>query len=249
MGTIVGFPPVDGARVAIATPVYDHIETETEDCLRQLEILSGNSGVPCLRVRAHGTYIQRTRNEIAYRVRQMEMGERPTHILWVDADMTFHEGALLRLLDWEVPIVGGLYRGRSEVGNPIVGRKNDRGIWETTKLYADLHAALANEEYLYEKIDHVGTGFMLVDIRVFDRLERPWFRVVDDDVDNELGEDAYFCAQAKAAGIEVAVDLGCQCGHIGKKTYDVDDFWRRFERWLKDRAATKESASVAAGAG
>lgn len=61
-----------------------------------------------------------------------------------------------------------------------------------------------------QQVGFVGTGCLLVQRRVFDVVQYPWF-------EHPLpgtGEDVLFCDKLRAAGIPVYLDQGIEVGHI-----------------------------------
>lgn len=66
-----------------------------------------------------------------------------------------------------------------------------------------------------EKVKSIGTGMMLINLRVFGSLAQPWFC---EDPIKEVGEDVYFCGKAREAGFDIWIDhdLSKDVGHIGE---------------------------------
>lgn len=58
-----------------------------------------------------------------------------------------------------------------------------------------------------------GLGGVLIHRRVFDALEKPYFRVGQVDPDH-YHEDVEFCARVRRAGFRIAVDLDTPIGHV-----------------------------------
>lgn len=58
-----------------------------------------------------------------------------------------------------------------------------------------------------------GLGGVLIHRRVFDRLERPYFRVGQVQADH-FHEDVEFCRRVREAGFRICVDLDTPVGHI-----------------------------------
>lgn len=71
-----------------------------------------------------------------------------------------------------------------------------------------------------QKIDAIGTGCVLIHRKVFDYLEKPYFKTeIDANGMKVIGEDLYFCKKATDAGLEIWADTDKICGHI--KTVDL----------------------------
>lgn len=124
-------------------------------------------------------------------------------ILFVDDDMVFPPETLVRLNNHSKQIIGVRYANRLPPHQIISGPDRPNG--------------LAPREF-------VGTGVMLVDTSVFRSISPPWFEAAwgvkartPANVDGLLGEDGFFCHQARQHGIEVWCDSDIKVGHIGEK--------------------------------
>lgn len=134
-----------------------------------------------------------------------------THMLFLDDDMLFPVDALQCLLRHNVPVVGANYSRRTVPMLPTAYTADRSGPLFTRPEDEDL-----------VEVSHVGTGLMLIDMRVFDLLELPFFAFEHFDEGKQLrGEDVYFCHKLQEAGVKVYCDqrLSQQVGHIGEWTY------------------------------
>jgi len=61
------------------------------------------------------------------------------------------------------------------------------------------------------------TGFMLINLESLKEIKPPYF--VADLVRTGVGEDVFFCQNARAAGLRVVQDSNIEIGHIGRKVY------------------------------
>lgn len=136
-------------------------------------------------------------------------------MLFLDTDMIFHRDLLRDLLRHNVPIVGANYPRRvmppiptaynKEETGPLFTRPDDTGLVE---------------------VSHIGTGCVLIDMRVFEQIDLPWFQFdwVGGDAKTPpriQGEDVYFCKKVRAAGLPVYVDQDVSqfVRHIGEFEY------------------------------
>ncbi|MHC1624465.1 MAG: hypothetical protein ACXQS2_00410, partial [Methermicoccaceae archaeon] len=81
-------------------------------------------------------------------------------------------------------------------------------------------------------VDAVGLGFCLIDARVFDRIEYPWFEYIVDVVDGrkrEISEDFNFFLKTIEKGFKVLVDGGVICPHEA----NVQLLWNGDVRWVR----------------
>ncbi len=68
----------------------------------------------------------------------------------------------------------------------------------------------------WQQVAAVGTGLMLIDMAVFDRMEVPYFDDVCSDarkVKVEITPDVYFSLKCRDAGVPIYVNWDCWCGH------------------------------------
>lgn len=158
-----------------------------------------------------------------------------SHILFLDDDMTFPADTLERLLRAGRPIVAANCPTRSI---PIVPTavKNDRRIVSMGKTGLEL-------------VNQVGLAVMLIDMKVFARIDLPWFSFAWDRQypDTYCSEDMYFCKKARASGIGVWVDhlLSQEIGHVGEIEYRHEMIDEAEVAALNDAAAPSQHIQVA----
>ena len=63
------------------------------------------------------------------------------------------------------------------------------------------------------EVDATGTGALFFNMEIFDKIEEPWFKVLNNP-DGRVGEDIYFCAKAKEAGFQIFVDTSIEVDHL-----------------------------------
>lgn len=116
-------------------------------------------------------------------------------LLMIDADMRFPYDTLVRLMAHEKDVVGGVYvrRGTTDqiIGTPLVP-DDVTGLTE---------------------MQQIGTGCILINMKVFDLLPRPWFRH-NDEAGNNVGEDIQFCRMVRDRGVSVWADIDLDLGHV-----------------------------------
>jgi len=128
-----------------------------------------------------------------------------THVLMVDDDHIFEPDIALKLLAHDVDIVGALAFKRRPEYTPCVYRKKDDG-----KYYPILPE-------VFQEVDIVGTGMMLIKMEVLQKLSFPFFETyyTKDDEHKHFSVDFDFCQKAKKAGFKIFVDPEASIGHIG----------------------------------
>lgn len=171
-----------------------------------------------------------------------------TDLIFIDADVTWEAGSLLRLVDHPVDFVAGLYPQRRDPINYCVSWLPDphlRGLWadpgtgllEVAGVPAGCmrltRAMLEKMTAAYEELNFYCEE--APNKTVCGLFESYWIRgvKVGDGIHNlKLGEDYAFCRRWKDIGGQVWIDPELRLGHIGFKT-----FIGSIGEWLKSRAA------------
>lgn len=187
------------------------------------QLLKPKGTLPVVVERLH---VDRARNEVVDMLLHPEKPRLPanpngvnpaygqaTHVLFIDDDMVVPPDGLLRLLAHNEPLVGGLYFGRQPPHLPVAYRYVDDGQWIPVTNYARG----------LQVVDAIGFGFMLVAREVLEKMERPWFEFSD-----KMGEDMYFCEQAKKLGYQVLLDGDVVCRHLTTTEVGLEHYeWHR----------------------
>jgi hypothetical protein len=76
------------------------------------------------------------------------------------------------------------------------------------------------------EVDATGSGCLCIDMRVFEKLNEPWFLETRGPDGKTIGEDIFFCHNAKQQGISIYVDTSIDVGHlstmvVNRATYEV----------------------------
>lgn len=161
-------------------------------------------------------------------------------LLFIDADIVFTYEKVKMLLNSKKKIVGGTYPLKNHPitlnFNPLQhqralfgdNRQQDN-YFEWVKEYADPNGEA--------EVEHIPTGFMLIDMQVFAKLSHivPWYQTFMPDLkayDQSFdffpvgtrehqyeSEDWAFCRIAREAGFGVYLQTKAVCGHVGTHTY------------------------------
>ena len=128
-----------------------------------------------------------------------------SYLMMADTDQVYPQDALTKLLSHKVDICGVKVHSRWFPYAPVFYRGS-----------VGKYQFIPNEEMYSGKlveIDATGTGCLLINMEIFDRLEPPWFKF-DMNKGNPVGEDIYFCHKAREAGIKIYVDTSIEVGHL-----------------------------------
>ena len=187
-------------RVAIAVPSGDMVHADFAMAYAQLCMTS--AGLPLQLVTVKSSIVAQARNNGVEHAKDF----KADFIFFLDSDMVFPPTTLLHLLLHRKDIVGATYTKRVAPFD-ILG----------TKL-AKQPAVLSGD--LLE-MHRIPTGCLLINMRVFDKLSKPYFRFETDANGDIVGEDYVFCDRAREAGFRIWCDaaLSREIGHIGQSVY------------------------------
>lgn len=138
-----------------------------------------------------------------------------SHILFLDVDHRHHPETITKLLSHKLPIVSGLSYTRNADYEPCMFR----GMINKYETITEW------EENSLVEVDSVGASCLLVDMKVFNDIQRPYFKFMenpDPTAKYGIGEDVVFCNKAKQAGYKIYVDTSCTNKHIGQIEVDGD---------------------------
>lgn len=131
---------------------------------------------------------------------------RVTHLYFMDSDVVPPNETLHKLVRHNFPIVAGIY-----------SMKTDEQSWsfKTGDKWRNRNDSLGDELI---KATCVAGSTLLVKREVFEKIERPWFKIVYKPIDDEgrcydEGEDEYFSRLAIEAGYDLVVDPTIICKH------------------------------------
>jgi GT2 family glycosyltransferase len=127
-------------------------------------------------------------------------------VFYLDDDHIHTPPILNSLLAREKDVIGPLYLQREWPFAPIVyDRENpDGAVYQ--RLLRPFDSGLIS-------VKAIGAGGLLVRRKVFETLEKPWWRLGQ--VRSDLwGDDIDFCRRVRQAGFEVWCDLDNKMGHI-----------------------------------
>lgn len=177
-------------------------------------------------------------------------------MLCMDADHTFPEDALDRLLVHNKMVVGCNYARRGIPTAPTAARIDKTDDSHTGLLYTTAEKAEAG---VVEECAHLGMGFVLINMKLFDHLQAyveslgersflPLFKFEPaPDFKGMRGEDVYFFEKVRASGVSVWCDHGLSwsLGHCHdiimthQHTIDQRDAWAKQETETKQRFLEK----------
>lgn len=187
-------------RLAIAVPALSNVPAVFANDLALLYAETSRVLPSVTLAMMVGTFVHQAREKLLHDVTELWGA---THILWLDADMTFPPDTALRLLKHDKEVVAANYVTRVPPSRPTAKR--------------DGQSVSSHDASGLESVDHVGMGVFLMQTSVVQSLPRPrfWYSTLTET------EDVFFCRLLKAAGHDIWIDhdLSRSVGHVGQFTY------------------------------
>lgn len=215
-------------RIFVAVPAYDgKVCVETTDALLAESLLAFHQGhVLDIRFLPGCSAIHSARNALVGDF--LESGA--DRMVFVDADVRWQPGDLLKLAQMPHDLIGGAYRHKRPEESYIVHWDD-----EVPELYADEHGAL--------KVKGLGCGFLAISRACLKKMQgedrfyqdngRKLFAFFDMPFDGVLwGEDLRFCHMARKAGVICHVLPELELTHVGGP---FAHYTGRLGDWLRNR--------------
>ena len=170
-----------------------------------------------------------------------------THLLFLDADIQFNEEDIIKMLDYDKPLVGGVYPKKSinwEKITELVNKNNENEltceniqaiIKNCVVILLDDPAINLNDDFIETR--YTGTGILLIQRIVLDKMRESFpndvytagdklrttdfFRYFDTELKDGiyLSEDYWFCDRWRQLGGKVYLYTKFRCKHWGTYAY------------------------------
>jgi hypothetical protein len=151
----------------------------------------------------HGQSPAKSRNVIV----EAAITNQCTHILFIDDDQAFGVESINKILAHaDKDVVSGLYLMRNYPHYPVAfDEAHDGGECK--------HLFLTPEMSGLVEVVNCGFGFVLIQTRVFQALEKPWVRLGEIEKDGWC-DDVGFFNRVRKAGFRIFCDLNIPIGHF-----------------------------------
>jgi len=75
-----------------------------------------------------------------------------------------------------------------------------------------------NESFV---VEGAGFGCLMMRTEIFDRVKKPYFKIIKKEDEIVYGEDLYFCKKAK---MKMICDPGLVCSHVDKVEFNLNHY-------------------------
>jgi len=194
-------------RVAIGVPSNDMVYADFAMSLVNMTTQSALKGLSIAVINQKSSLVEVGRSEIVDMAKQV----KADYLFYLDTDMVFPSHTLLKLLSHKKDIVCcDALRRREPFVTVVETNKGGRIDHES----CDTHLI---------EVKGVSGACTLINMEVFEKIEKPYFHVEWLGNNTFRGEDYYFSKKAIDSGFKVYCDvkLSQYIGHIGVRAYYV----------------------------
>ena len=145
---------------------------------------------------------------------QTFLSSNKEYLLFVDSDIEPDTNALQTLLDHDKDIITATHNlvYGYDKGQPMIAS----GCCTTLTIKEDesFERIMTRNNTGLQKVEGAATSFMLIKRKVFDNWKCPWFKIAWNSTYTDfLGEDYWFCVEARKRGFEVWTDTDLLVKH------------------------------------
>lgn len=160
---------------------------------------------------SEGTGIVGQRNGLV----RLALSQGAEWVLFVDDDHILPQNALERLMAHRVPVVGALFVTKKPPHIPTAKYRHANDDWRGITVDEIVAGGL-------RAVDGIGMGCTLIQREVLEAVGDPWFQGNQLRA-GQLGEDLWFCGQARDKGFPVYVDCDLRIPHLTIASVIVTD--------------------------
>lgn len=206
-------------RLLVGMPIGRPIESGPHDSwARLLAYLAAHPGYILMDMHTSGAYIDYNRDRIAQRA----ISENTDYVLMIDSDMVYPHTVADTLISRDKDVIGCVYYSPSHDTNTGENTVVRPMLFDYNQKTQQFHPWPKCDKEEPFQIDAIGTGLMLIKIKVFKKIKQPWFFFFERRGEI-LGEDLGFCLQCMAKKVEVWVDPTVEAGHVKPYSYSKKD--------------------------
>jgi hypothetical protein len=140
-------------------------------------------------------------------------------VIWIDSDIVWEPEDFFKLYNSEHEVISGVYLLADGLTSSVHD-KNGEIQGNTFRFLTEPF-----------QVQSIGFGFVAMKNGVFEKIERPWFKHIDQkiaksdgtEIIDSLGEDISWCVKAYNAGIPIYCDPSIKVGHVKSNVVGFKD--------------------------
>ena len=232
------------AKIFVATPMYGGMcaGVYVQSLLNLVGLFSSRGHQVSCAFMFNESLITRGRNNMAHQFLKTDND----YLFWIDADIRFRAEDALKMLECDLDIIGGIYpkkeinweQVRAAAAEGKERLQNYTGSFVVNLPYGSTNVVVRQDQPC--EVMALGTGFMLVKRRVFEKLAKhvktfkndmsamqpgeeikAFFNTpIEKESGRFLSEDYDFCVQWRKRGGKVYAAPWCQLGHMGSYLFE-----------------------------
>ena len=194
-------------KILIAVPTFENITPDTFKSIYELN--RGNFETEFTFIRGYDC--AKARNKIA----EEALNRKTDYVLMVDSDIILPKNALTNLIEGLPEVCFG-YCVRHKSSKKTAHTEtaiNKPGDSNTNPFFTNELIEKRNNGIFRLPVRSAGAACALIQTKVFEKLEYPWFDYISYKNKTFLSEDYYFCKKCRDAQIPLCVDTRVACGH------------------------------------
>lgn len=163
------------------------------------------------------------------------LASKATHLIFIDSDVCWEKGALLKLVDHDEDFVGGSYPYRRDpIAFPISWDTDKPELWANAKGLLEVWGLPGGFICLKrEMLERMVRAYPNTEFYAKDAPDEKAYALFDPYRVGKIkfGEDYSFCRRWRDIGGKIWLDPEIRMGHIGYKTFDghIGDWLKRGE--------------------
>jgi len=149
-----------------------------------------------------GQPIDSARNSIV----DMFLNTNSEYLFFLDTDVIVPEDTIIKLMNHNLDIVSALYFTRTPPIEPCCWKDDLNSIYRAKPIKFEIGQLIEAEI--------IGMGACLINRRVFENIDKPYYLWTLGKEDNGVSEDFYFCRKAREKGFKIFCDTSIIGKHV-----------------------------------
>ena len=229
--------------ICIATPFYsENVHVKYMESMLKTHLNFQKAGIPIINIFLYNSsLITKARNDLISKF----MNETDIkYFIFIDADISFNPNDIIKLMNYDLDIVGATYPKKhlnwQQIQKSILDNKveNHKELIQKTSEYTIYDNKKSTNSKGLIEVERFGTGFMMIKRSLVEKMAKKYPELIykmdrqinENEEDRKMGygffdsrlinkehisEDYSFCEYVKKAGTKIFIDPKIELGHHG----------------------------------